>query len=106
MRTLCILLFLCISTAAAGEERDREACRLEGMMAETFMKHRQNGIWDIDQQFDKFGEVPGLRPMILEAYSYPLMQTAETKAISIDEFRNKWMVDCYRDGPSVDWPTD
>lgn len=48
---------------------------------------------------EKFGHVPALREMILEAYSIPRMPTPETRQLVVEEFQNRWMIRCYQDGP-------
>lgn len=49
----------------------------------------------------KFGEEPGLRAMILDAYGRPAMQTAATRQAMINEFVNEWSLKCYQDGPAL-----
>lgn len=101
LKSIAFAAFLGASTAAVAESTDLDDCAFDGMLAETFMIHRQKDGWDVNTMMKKFGSEPGLRAIIIDAYSYPLMQTAKHKDAVIKEFRNKWSVRCYREGPAI-----
>ena len=86
--------------------QDVEICSGDGLIAKTIMTHRQMGGWDVNTMMKKFGEEPGLRAMILDAYGQPALQTKTTRQVMIDEFVNKWSLKCYQDGPAISLKTD
>ena len=81
--------------------QDAATCAGDGMLANIIMTHRQSGGYDINTMMEKFGDEPGLRAMVLDAYSKPAMQTPSTRKIMIDEFVNTWSLKCYENGPAV-----
>lgn len=101
MRNLLLVTTVALilpSLAAADQDYD---CAGDGMIAKVFAGHRQNGITTISELMAKFGEEPGLKAMILDAYSQPRMQTPETRKAIIDEFENTWTLKCYKEGPAI-----
>lgn len=87
--------------SVAQTKSEVSTCSGDGMLAGVFMGHRQNGGDDLTTMMVKFGGVPGLREMILQAYEHPIMLTSQTREMAIDEFQNTWTLRCYREGPAV-----
>ncbi|WP_323780064.1 hypothetical protein [Thalassovita sp.] len=84
--------------AIATQGVAQDDCMIDKITANTIATHRQMGGWPISEMMNRLGSEPGLRDMILDAYSQPRMLTPETRQYAIDEFANTWSVKCYRSG--------
>ncbi|AKO97663.1 hypothetical protein MALG_02499 [Marinovum algicola DG 898] len=94
-----IAISACALTPQAVRAENSDICAGDGIFAKLIMQTRQHRLHDINVMMKKFGEEPGLRAMIIDAYGQPAMQTATTRQVMIDEFINKWSLKCYEDGP-------
>ncbi|CUH68038.1 hypothetical protein TG4357_03355 [Thalassovita gelatinovora] len=83
---------------AASSLSAQDDCMFDTITANTIATHRQMGGWSISEMMSKLGSEPGLRDMILDAYSQPRMLTTETRQYAVDEFSNTWTVKCYQSG--------
>ena len=102
----CAVVAAIATLGTKVDATDAKTCAGDGILAKTIMTHRQMGGWDVNTMMKKFGEEPGLRAMILDAYGQPAMQTKTTRQVMIDEFVNKWSLKCYQDGPAISLKTD
>jgi hypothetical protein len=96
-----VIILLAPNLAAAQSQTEELTCAGDGVLAKIFMRNRQLGGDDLTTMMTKFGEEPGLREMILQAYDHPIMLTPQTRNMAIDEFQNRWVLRCYREGPAV-----
>ncbi|WP_305970413.1 MULTISPECIES: hypothetical protein [unclassified Mameliella] len=101
MRTFFLTSAAIVFSATLTFAQDAQTCAGDGLIAKVIMTHRQAGGWNVNTMMEKFGAEPGLRAMVLDAYSMPAMQTAATRQAMINEFANSWSLKCYQDGPAI-----
>lgn len=84
------------ATGSADSASLQDRCPGEGVIARIYMGQRQLQRLSLGEMMEKWGSVPGAKGKILEAFEVPLMMTPQTRKMAIDEFENRWVLECYK----------
>lgn len=91
------LAFTC-SPVSAGQEKENYCQKVSGL-AEAIISARHLGV-SMQDLISTNKDDPRAKDMkeimIIEAFEQPRMNTDEMKKRSIEEFRDKWYLECYK----------
>jgi hypothetical protein len=95
-----LLLFVSISSYAKWTEEDViDYCTKLSDTAELVMSRRHEGVAMSSLMPIFKGSNPGAvlgRSMVVQAYEHSRLNTKSFQATSIEDFKNDWFLDCYK----------
>jgi len=104
MRNTILLAVMVLSFAKislAEQVDDNEFCGAVGLLAAQTMEARHTGV-SMQSMLSGAGKSEDAfmkklcERMIVEAYERPRLQTEEIRKRSVEEFRDKWHLECYK----------